>query len=360
MTAVAERSALFEPLDWEKLTANGLPEVAWLDPPYLPRNARVWVAGPTESAKSMWAMYKAARLSREGKRVVYFSEENPLAEDVRRLKLLGPDWENFVFYSQGGLDLNNPEHIAEILAVCTEQATSLLVLDTLSACWSGKENDNDEIKALDRLLVQIIAATGVTILVLDHTGHVNAFVLRRGVSALRGASAKGQKADVVLEFVPKVEHRFLIRHGKNRLGGGTKEPDRMFQVCDVRGIEGDGSEDNPPTLDIREVMMDAADILAEQEKKEIADRVVSIIEAEPGLATRELRKRSRLDSVMWGVVERALGSEQPARVVMRVGKRNAHLWYPAMQDAEPEPEPKPRYTAQWHGDGKLKTEKVKA
>ena len=47
---------------------------------------------PTGTAKSMWALIKAAALSRAGVDVAYFSEENPTTEDLRRLALgLRPD-----------------------------------------------------------------------------------------------------------------------------------------------------------------------------------------------------------------------------------------------------------------------------
>ncbi|MBA3727837.1 MAG: hypothetical protein H0W94_01270 [Actinobacteria bacterium] len=51
------------------------------------------------------------------------------------------------------------------------------MLDTLSACWSGDEGDNDAIAAFDRhALAPLVRATGASVLVLDHTGHPQPFV----------------------------------------------------------------------------------------------------------------------------------------------------------------------------------------
>ena len=64
-------------------------------------------------------------------------------------------------------------------------------------------------------------------------GHPQAFVSRGGASAGRGASAMGQKADVVLVYQSVGPHEFTIDHGKNRTPGGHKEPKARFLVVDT-------------------------------------------------------------------------------------------------------------------------------
>jgi hypothetical protein len=63
----------FQPFDWN---ANHH-EVEYLEKPYIPAGARIWLWGPAESAKSIFAQALAARLTREGRIVAYFDQENP-------------------------------------------------------------------------------------------------------------------------------------------------------------------------------------------------------------------------------------------------------------------------------------------
>jgi len=159
-----------EPHDLGELLAREPEPLRYLHEPYLPVARRVWGFGATESAKSMYASWVAAKVTHEGGTVVYISEENPLDEDVRRLRRLRPVVERFRFVSGSGLDLSLEEHVDALIALC--QGADLCVLDTASAVWSGDENDNAAVAALDReVLIPLVKGTGATVLVLDHTGH---------------------------------------------------------------------------------------------------------------------------------------------------------------------------------------------
>jgi hypothetical protein len=220
------------PLDFERVLKDGMPEAEYLDFPYLPRAVRIWVFGPAESSKTMFFQWLAARLTRSGKTVVFISQENPLATDLDRWVRLRPDFDRLRYYHMLGLDLADSEHFVELALACA--GADVLIIDTLSACWSGDEASNPEIVALDRkVLVQLVRLTSVTVVVIHHTGHPQAFVKRGGVGAGRGASAMGQKADVVLVFQQQREHEFTIDHSKNRTPGGYKEPKARFRVVDT-------------------------------------------------------------------------------------------------------------------------------
>ena len=94
------------PLDLTTLLAREPEPERFVVEPYIPRARRVWVFGAAESGKSIWALATAAQVSREGAGVAYFSEENPLDEDIRRLRRLRPDSSHFRFFSGTGLDLD--------------------------------------------------------------------------------------------------------------------------------------------------------------------------------------------------------------------------------------------------------------
>jgi hypothetical protein len=197
------------PLDFPKLLADGIPEPDYLDHPYLPRGARVWVFGPAESSKTIYFEWLAAKLTRERMTVAFVSAENPLGTDIDRMGRLRPDFGRLRFYHMPGLDLADSTHLLELAGAC--HGVDLLVIDTLSACWSGDEASNAEVVKLDRdVLTKLVRLTGVTVVVIHHTGHPQAFVSRGGAGAGRGASAMGQKADVVLVFQTAGVHEFTI------------------------------------------------------------------------------------------------------------------------------------------------------
>jgi hypothetical protein len=315
-----------EPLDLRALLEADPQPVQYLLPPHLPVPRRVVAFGPAASGKSMWAMWAACKLSREGHHVLYISQENPLDEDVRRLRLLRPDPAYFHFVHAAGLDLRQPGHAAVLLEVA--RGMSLVVIDTVSACWSGDENDNAAYAAFDRdVLAPTMNETGATILLLDHTGNPQAFVRRKGVYAGRGASSKAQKADVVLVFEPRGEHEFVLECPKLR--GAAEPPAVLLRIVDTD----DG-------LDI-DTVGDADDVKVST----VAAAMVDVIYAEGALPTNDLRKRTSAFGGKEVQTEamRLLKFENPARVKVAWdvvdtgrGRQRAKVWRPAEPELLPE------------------------
>lgn len=225
----ADETFRLVPVDWHELAAAGVPELEYLAAPHLPRRKRIWGVGPAESGKSIWAAAKSAEVTRAGDVVVYVSQENGLEEEARRFLRLRPDFDRLRLFVDQGLDLTLAEHRAALLDVAAGAA--LVVLDTLTACWSGDEDSNRELAAFDRDVLKALVAIGASPLVLDHTGNPQPNVRRRGVSAPRGASSKGQKADWLLEFAATGDDSFKVERGKKR-GAHGKEP-RGYRVVDL-------------------------------------------------------------------------------------------------------------------------------
>jgi hypothetical protein len=193
-----------------------------------------------------------------------------------------------------------------------------LVVDTLTACWTGDENDNSAIATLDReALVPIVNETGASVLVLDHIGHPQALVRRGGVNAGRGASAKGQKADVVLNFVARGESEFSLSVGKAR--GLRKPPEKVLRVVDTAD---DG-------LDLEEI--GRSDVL---KVSEVADAMIEVISLAEPLSTNALRNAVKsVGKETQTAAMRLLESEEPprARVAWEVidtdrGRQRARVW----------------------------------
>ncbi len=220
------------PVDFASLLGSGVPEPEYFDFPYLPCRTRLWLFGPAEAAKTLWAQHLAAKLTRDGRVVVFFSEENPLETDVDRMGRLRPKLENLRYFHATGLDLADPAHFTEVALAC--HGANVVFFDTLTSCWSGDEGSNAEIGRLDReRLAPLVRMTGVTTVTIHHVGHPQAFVNRGGVGAGRGASAMGQKADVVLVFRTVGPREFTIEHAKNRTPGGHKEAKARFRIVDT-------------------------------------------------------------------------------------------------------------------------------
>jgi predicted ATP-dependent serine protease len=217
------------PTNWDEPD----PEIEFLFEPYLYVGTRTWAFGRTESGKSIWAQWVSAQLTRQGKRVVYVQQENPSAVERRRWRRLGFDRDHLAHFYDQGIDLVEPLHIARLMRAA--QSAQLVVIDSLGACWSGDENSSQAIRAFDRkVLMRLKDELGCASIVIHHTGHRS--LGRDAATAGRGSTSQGQAADVTLQF--KTDRRypegtFMIEHGKNRPGGGKKEPRARFQVIDL-------------------------------------------------------------------------------------------------------------------------------
>jgi hypothetical protein len=294
------------PLDFPKLVAEGVPETDYLAFPYIARGARHWAFGPAESAKTVYMQSLAARLTREGRTVVFISAENPLTTDLDRMSRLRPDFARLRYFHMPSIDLNERADFLKLAEACG--GADLVVLDTLSALWSGDENSNREIVALDReVLVPLVRLTGAAIVVIHHTGHPQAFVSRGGANAGRGGSAMGQKADIVLVFTAVGLHEFTIDHGKNRTPGGHKEPKARFQVVDT---EDGGLE------------VEALGKYVDERVAEAMEDAIGVTEAAEGIGTNALKEALKGKGFGGGTIDQALAElrkEDPPRVRQQDG-----------------------------------------
>lgn len=249
-----------EPVDLAKGLASVPDEIPYLRRPHLPAQALVWASGPQFSGKSLWAAWTAAALSREGHRVLLVSQENHPHVDLRRLRGMNPDPAHLELFSGLGLDLAQDGHAEELIRIA--HGASLVILDTLAACWTGDEESNREVAALFRKVIAPIRAIGATILILDHVGHGR----RSGSGAARGASTKGQSADIELVFEPRGKSAFRISNPKDRLTGFSA-PTQVLEVEEREGV-----------FDLRERVEGGKD---ESDEEAIRDAALSFIRAEP-------------------------------------------------------------------------------
>jgi len=298
------------PDDWPRAAREGIAEPAFVLPPYLPRESVVLVVGAAESAKSMWAAWAAAQVVRGGGSAVLVSQENPYRVDVDRLSRLAPDLpaDKLMLLNQKGLDLAEPAHFTELARVGF--GSDVIFIDTLSESWSGDENSNADVVRLFRERARrLVTLTGASVVLVHHTGHPKEFITRKGVGAPRGASALGQKADVVLVFEAGLENTFTIEHAKNRVvGGGFKEPKTGHRVVDLEGnrleIATEGHATDPR---VAECMSTAVEAIASRGTVGTNELI------------RELRSRG-FGATTIEATRLALLAQDPARVTQSAGR----------------------------------------
>lgn len=217
----------FGPVDWDSYET---PDTEWLFEPYIPKQGRVLAFGSAGSLKSLWAMWVATKLAKDGKKVAYFSIEMPPSDTVKRIKNLNPPHENFQLFTKE-FKLGSPSHTAKLIAAF--RGYDLIVVDSWSAAraHAGRES-NEAIAQLDNeVLLPIINTTGATILLIDNTGHS---VITDGGKIksdhARGASAKGDKMEVTLWFDKPFEtnnYRTQISVKKMRLDYQAPAPEQI-------------------------------------------------------------------------------------------------------------------------------------
>src|SRR5512145_2393224 len=214
----------FGPLDWEHYEVE---ETGWLYEPYIPTGGRVLAYGPRGSLKSLWAMWVAAHLAKEGKKVAYFSLEMLPSDTARRLKQLRPPRENFVVYTRD-LKLGSDAHTNKLIAGL--KGFDLIVVDSWSAARShaGRESNEDVADLDTTTFLPLIKNTGAALLLLDNVGHANYTAEgKHKPDHARGASAKGDKMEVEVQFERPEEYnnyRAKLYHRKMRLDYQMPQP----------------------------------------------------------------------------------------------------------------------------------------
>jgi hypothetical protein len=216
------------PLDWENYMHQ---KTAWLLAPYVPRGARVLAYGKTGSLKSLWALWLASKLTKQGNKVAYFNLEMRPSDIARRLKQASPDKSNLKVYTS--LRFGNEFQIDLIRRLL--KGYDLVIVDSWSAAQQGVTND--EVADLDnRVLQPLMDETGATILILDNTGH--AVITDKGrikPDHARGASAKEDKMEVGLLFERPFEsdnYRTTITMKKMRLDEPIAPPVEVYTPRD--------------------------------------------------------------------------------------------------------------------------------
>jgi len=228
----------FTPLDWEHYEVE---DTEWLYKPYIPRGGRTLVFGEAGSLKSLWAMWVAAKLAKDGGRVAYFSLEMLPSQAVGRLRRFAPPQENFLLLSN--LKLGSPTHLALITKAL--KGYDLIVVDSWNSSYQFSRNggtSDDQVAALDReFFLPMVEETGATLMILDNTGHAS--MTKDGPvkqEHARGSSAKGDKMDTTIWLDrPYADNNYLtkVTVKKMRFDFPIPEPRLVIAPSDCDPIE---------------------------------------------------------------------------------------------------------------------------
>ena len=197
--------------DWLTEVENS-PEVPWLVPNVIPRAGLVFVVAEPKVGQKTWLCFALGMGMATGRRVgdfeptgkhrvLYLSLEGSAKQTAGRFPKLARGLgistasasENFFILHGSRVDLDNPEHISEIMRFVLENRIDCVFIDTLSAAFLRDDNSSENVKVmLDR--IHKIRDIGCAVVIVHHTTKSsraseapNPGMDMRGSSALAGA-----------------------------------------------------------------------------------------------------------------------------------------------------------------------------
>lgn len=229
---------------------DNLPPVEPLLAGMLNKASIVWLSGKFGTYKTFlalaWAVSVATGRDWEGREVtgsgpvVYVAAEGHrgLLGRLRTLESERNDGERVteLITTPRGIDPREPQQMAMLTRKVKQSGAVLVVFDTLHRCTPGfEENSNTEAGQIFGALQRLKDETGVTILVLHHTGH-------EGIRS-RGASSMEDDADdayvIKLEGDPEDRSasnpRILVRRKSKEGEAGEEFPLHLAEVANNDG-----------------------------------------------------------------------------------------------------------------------------
>lgn len=212
-------------VDWAALWADDS-EPEWLAEPLLMAGRLTTIYSPPGVGKSLLALDLAVAVSRGAEAlgaptratsVLYLDYENATLDIRDRLQAMGHDVADL-----NGLDywpypgehlpmLDTPQGGDALSQACDELRPGLVVIDTISRCVQGDENDNATWLNLYRCSLMRLKARGIAVLRLDHTG-------KDETRGARGGSAKSGDVDFVWRLSEEIKgETFVLTCDKDRV-----------------------------------------------------------------------------------------------------------------------------------------------
>lgn len=210
-------------IDWAALWADqGRQE--WLLEPILPAGRLVSLYSPPGVGKSLLAQQIAAAISSgtpvlgtdtTQTPVLYLDYENvdlDIRDRLQDMELTPQDLQNLHYWSFPDLPpLDTAAGGTALLAAAQHVQAGLVVIDTLSRCVQGEENEASTMLNLYRCTLMPLKAAGIAVLRLDHTG-------KDETKGQRGTSAKSGDVDLVWRYTEIIpDQTYLLTNEKHRI-----------------------------------------------------------------------------------------------------------------------------------------------
>lgn len=170
------KSELFEVLSYEDL--RNLPKPKWLVEPFLVEGYVACLFGPTQTAKSFWAIDLCLKLCHQGQQVMYLAGENSagygLRLDAWHDHFNKPRTTNFKLIRRP-VNFLQPDIIQKLIDTIDYQyrdlpAPTLIVVDTLSKSYlGGDENDSKDMREFLKSCETLRDRYKCTVLVVHHS-----------------------------------------------------------------------------------------------------------------------------------------------------------------------------------------------
>jgi hypothetical protein len=202
-TAVDNPGDGYGTVDWAAVWADQT-DMEWILEPLLPAGRLVALYSPPKVGKSLLMLELAIAIA-AGKdalgsptratKVLYLDFENDPQTDIKaRLIAMGhglEDVQRLAYMSYPACPpLDTPQGGAWLYGAAKHHGASLVVIDTISRCISGEENDNNTWLNLYKHTGLHLKRDGIAMLRLDHSGKDES-------KGQRGGSAKGGDVDAV-------------------------------------------------------------------------------------------------------------------------------------------------------------------
>lgn len=188
-------------LDVERMLTTDPEPVPWLVEPLIARGMLTMLAGREGQGKSMLALALGAAIGHghgwrrpvaglhcKQAKVLVVDAENGEREAHRRIKGLGVKPGQLIYVEADGWHL--AQGLDELARLLDEHKPGVLVLDSFRSLWpGGDENDNAQVEAAIRPLVNAVRARNIATLLLHHAGKVGGEY--RGSTAIGAAVELG-------------------------------------------------------------------------------------------------------------------------------------------------------------------------
>jgi hypothetical protein len=285
-------------LDVAYMAANEPPEVDWVAPGLVAREAVTMIHGAAGLGKSMLALALAVAVTRGAPfmnystmlgRTLYVDAENGQGEAHRRIRALNltpSEAERLAYFEAVSLDLVKDEEELRAAAVAAEP--DLIVIDSLATVNRNDEDSSREMTPTLQVLQRLARATSAGVVVLHHD--------KKDRTTLRGSTAIEAVVEIRWHLTKDEDREGARRLTNEKCRLAAESPERWVEIRQTpAGIEVTQVA-KPPTTKEADLWSDVMNLLSDGEPRTnrgIAEGIGYAMESggAPGNLSRLLKEK---------------------------------------------------------------------